>query len=117
MDRNELVDILRFAQVPDGLYDIPGVHDIVVQPDAYYFLRPESGAWVVGVRERSLDSVAGRFTSEDEACRYLYARLTERPSPAPDAAERLEQVLAHREEIQRSAWEAFHRAPGRPPSE
>lgn len=117
MDSSELVEILRRDQVPDALYDIPGVHDIVVQPDAYYFLRPESGVWVVGVRERSRDSVVGRFTTEDEACHYLYARLTERPSPAPDAAERIEEVLAHREEIQRSAWEAFNRAPGRPPPE
>lgn len=111
MDSSELVETLRHARVPDGLYDIPGVHDIVVAPDAYYFLRSESGSWVVGVRERSRDSVLGRFTTEDEACHYLYARLTERPLPAPDAAERIEEVLAQREEIQRRAWEAFERAP------
>ncbi|MGQ0773104.1 MAG: hypothetical protein ACT4NY_01575 [Pseudonocardiales bacterium] len=35
-------------------------------------------------------------------------------SPAPDAAERIEDVLAQREEIQRHAWEAFNRAPGPP---
>lgn len=48
MDSSEFVETVRRAQVPDALYDIPGVHDIVVQPDAYYFLRPESGSWVVG---------------------------------------------------------------------
>lgn len=35
---------------------------------------------------------------------HLYARLTERPSPATDAAERIEEVLSQREEIQRRAW-------------
>jgi hypothetical protein len=123
MDRSELVASLRRAAVPDALYDIPGVHDIQVQPDAYYFLRPESGTWVVGVRERSADSVLGRFATEDEACRDLYTRLSELPAPRPDAAERIAEVLAERDEIQRRAWEAFDRAapetgdsePHRPP--
>lgn len=111
MDCRELVNVLRRERVPDALYDIPGVHDITVQPDAYYVLRPEQDHWTVGLRERSRERVLCRFSTEDEACRYLHARLTERPRPAPGAAQRVAEVLADREEIQRDAWEAFHRAP------
>jgi hypothetical protein len=69
MDRSELVETLRRAQVPDAL-----------------------------------------FTTEDEACDYVHARLTELPPPAPDAAERIAEILADRDEIQRDAKEAPHRA-------
>ncbi|HEY2762991.1 MAG TPA: hypothetical protein VGJ13_03110 [Pseudonocardiaceae bacterium] len=50
------------------------------------------------------------FTTEDEACDYVHARLTELPPPAPDAAERIAEILADRDEIQRDAKEAPHRA-------
>ena len=50
----ELVQALEDDQVPSALYDIPVAHDIPVQPDACYFLRPAPmGGWVTGLRERS----------------------------------------------------------------
>lgn len=115
MDRAELVEALRRAQVPDALYEIPDVHDIMIQPDAYFFLRPDADGWVVGHRERDHDSVLGRFPGEPEACDFLYATLIrEVPSGAPGGADRVRDVLAHRAEIQRDAWRAFERMRQRP---
>ena len=85
MNRSELVETLHRARISAALYDIPGVQELTVQPDAYYFLHPESDAWIVGVRERSRDSVTAHFPTEDEACRYLYDRLTELPAPVTGA--------------------------------
>ncbi|MGY0059937.1 hypothetical protein ACWY4P_25900 [Streptomyces sp. LZ34] len=117
MDRRELVRALREDRVPDALYDIPGVHDIPVQPDAYYFLRPATGGWVVGLRERSQDRDTRWFRSEDAACRDLRAKLTPLPPAggsegAPPSGGRgtVEDVLAHSEEIRRRAWRDFERA-------
>jgi hypothetical protein len=110
MDRNELVETLRRSRVPDALYDIPGVHDISIQPDAYYFLRPEPDGWVVGLRERSQDSLMRWFRTEDEACHFLHERLLELPPSVPGGAERIEEALARGDEIQRKAWEDFERA-------
>ncbi|MFI1334140.1 hypothetical protein ACH4U7_29350 [Streptomyces sp. NPDC020845] len=108
MDRRELVRALREDRVPDALYDIPGVHDIPIQPDAYYFLRQAPDGWVVGLRERSKDRDTHWFGSEDAACRELRAKLT--ASPPPAGGERVADVLAHSEEIQRQAWRDFERA-------
>ena len=111
MNRHELVRTLRDARIPDALYDIPGVHDIPMRPDSYYYLRLEAGDWVVGVADRAENSELRRFTAEDAACRYLYDRLRELPSEAaPDAAERIAETIAQRDEIQRQAWAAFDRA-------
>ncbi|MES4907044.1 MULTISPECIES: hypothetical protein [unclassified Streptomyces] len=110
MDRRELVRALREERVPDALYDIPGVHDIPVQPDAYYFLRPATGGWVVGLRERSQDRDTSWFRSEDAACRDLRAKLIPPPAPLPPGGEGMEDVLAHSEEIQRQAWHDVERA-------
>ncbi|WP_445524921.1 hypothetical protein [Streptomyces cyslabdanicus] len=108
MDSAELVERLREADVPEAFYDIAGVHDVPVQPDAYYFLRREADAWTVGLRQRSQDSVLRGFGTEAEACEYLYDTLTRMPPPPSGAAEPLEQLLANAEEIQRQAWEDFH---------
>lgn len=110
MDRRELVRVLRADRVPDALYDIPGVHDIPVQPDAYYFLRPARGGWEVGLRERSRDRDTRWFGTEDAACRELRAKLTALPPPPGGGRERVEDVLADSEEIRRSAWRDFERA-------
>ncbi|MEU7384772.1 MULTISPECIES: hypothetical protein [unclassified Streptomyces] len=108
MDSAELVERLREADVPEAFYDIAGVHDVPVQPDAYFFLRPEADAWTVGLRQRSQDSAIRRFGSEAEACEYLYDRLTRIPPAPSEAAEPLEKLLADADEIQRQAWEDFH---------
>jgi len=110
MDRAELVEALRAAQVPDALYDIPGVHDIRIQPDAYFYLRPDVGGWVVGQRERARHSVLGRFAAESQACDFLYSTLTAEVSSVPAGdADRVREVLARRDEILRDAWRAYRR--------
>ncbi|MEU1805922.1 MULTISPECIES: hypothetical protein [unclassified Streptomyces] len=111
MDRTELVRVLRAEQVPDALYDIPGVRDIEVQPDAYYFLRPApDGGWVTGLWERSVDRDVSRFASEDEACQDLLTKLRARPRPPGAGQETVEELLAQGEELRRRAREEVERA-------
>ncbi|WP_030543027.1 hypothetical protein [Streptomyces albus] len=123
MDRRELVRTLREERVPDAFYDIPGVHDIPFQSDAYFFLRPGSDGWAVGLRQRSRDQDVRAYLSEDDACRDLLGRLTTLPSPPPEGGARTEEVLADAEEIQREAREDFDEAlrrqgrPDGPPAE
>ncbi|MEU6650320.1 hypothetical protein ABZ904_12900 [Streptomyces sp. NPDC046900] len=108
MDSAELVERLREADVPEAFYEIADVHDVPVQPDAYYFLRREADAWTVGLRQRSQDRVIRRFGTEAEACEYLYDTLTQMPAPPSGAAEPLEKLLANADEIQRQACEDFY---------
>lgn len=110
MDSYELVESLRRAGVPEALYDLPGVHPVPVQLDAYFFLRPEGDAWVVGLREHSQDEVLSRFATEAEACRALYDRLRAAPRPVPDTDGRIAAVIARADETQRQAWAEFARA-------
>lgn len=112
MDRTELTERLRREGVPDALYEIPGVHGVPMQLDAYYVLRPEEDAWPVLLRERGQESVIARFGTEAEACRYLYDTLVDVPPPVPGGAERVDRLLADADEIQRRAEEDFERAPG-----
>ncbi|NJQ02358.1 hypothetical protein [Streptomyces zingiberis] len=109
MDRRELVRTLREERVPDAFYDIPGVHDIPFQSDAYFFLRPAPEGWAVGLRQRSEDQDVRLFPAEDAACRDLLGRLTTLPSPPPDGTSRAEEVLADADEIQRRAREDVER--------
>ncbi|MEU1486305.1 hypothetical protein [Streptomyces sp. NPDC005752] len=110
MDRTALTERLRREGVPDALYDIPGVHGVPVQLDAYYVLRPEGDAWPVLLRQRGQDSVIARFGTEAEACLYLYDTLTDVPPPVPGGAERVDRLLADADAIQRQAEEDFERA-------
>ncbi|MFE4691480.1 hypothetical protein ACFRH6_15630 [Streptomyces sp. NPDC056749] len=112
MNRTELTERLRREKVPDALYDIPGVHGVPVQLDAYYVLRPEGDAWPVLLRQRGQEEVIARFGTEAEACGYLYDTLTDVPPPVPGAAERIDRLLTDAAEIQRRAEEDFERAPG-----
>ncbi|MFE7751585.1 hypothetical protein [Streptomyces sp. NPDC057428] len=113
MNRTELTERLRREGVPDALYDIPGVHGVPFQLDAYYVLRQEADAWPVLMRQRGEDSVIERFGTEADACRYLYDTLTDVPPPVPGGAERVDRLLADADEIQRRAEADFERAPGR----
>ncbi|MEU2208348.1 hypothetical protein [Streptomyces hygroscopicus] len=119
MDRAELLRTLRDERVPEALYDLPGVRDIQVQPDAYYFLRPApDGGWETGLRERSRDRDTSRFATEDEACRDLLAKLRARPRPPEGRAGTVEEYLARGEELRRRAREEVERAlRERPPGE
>ncbi|MGN5378495.1 hypothetical protein ACQ4WX_16705 [Streptomyces lasalocidi] len=83
MDSAELVERLREADVPEAFYDIPGIHDVPIQLDAYYFLCREGDGWTVGLRQRSQDSVMQSFATETEACAYLYETLIQSHPPPP----------------------------------
>ncbi|MBQ0985070.1 hypothetical protein KBZ10_11180 [Streptomyces sp. F63] len=98
MDRRELVRALREERVPDAFYDVPGVHDIPFQSDAYFFLRPGPDGWAVGLRQRSRDQDVRAYLSEDEACRDLLGRLTTLPSPPPEGGGRTEAIPDRAEE-------------------
>jgi hypothetical protein len=108
MNRAELVERLRQADVPEAFYDIPGVHDVPIQLDAYHFLRRDEDAWTVGLRQRSEDNVIRRFGTEAEACEYLYDTLMRLPPPSSGPAEPLEKLLANTEETQQQAWDDFY---------
>ncbi|MFB8025377.1 MULTISPECIES: hypothetical protein [unclassified Streptomyces] len=112
MNRTELTARLRREGVPDALYEIPGVHPVALQLDAYYVLRPEGTTWPVLLRQRGADEVIARFGTEAEACTYLYDTLTDVPPPVPGGPERVDRLLADADEIQRRAEEDFERAPG-----
>lgn len=110
MDRMELVSALTRAGAPDSAYEVPGFHELShARPEDYYYLRSERGTWVVGAHERGQDRVYRSFDHEDQACRYLYERLTRAVGPQEDA-DQAEAILARSEEIQRHAWEQFRRA-------
>ncbi|MEU0135114.1 hypothetical protein ABZ172_13985 [Streptomyces sp. NPDC006296] len=111
MNRTELTERLRHEGVPDALYEIPGVHRVPVQLDAYYVLRPEAGNWPVLLRQRGREEVIARFGTEAEACGYLYDTLTDVPPPVPGGAERVDRLLADADAIQRRAEEDLDRAP------
>jgi hypothetical protein len=111
MDRAELNAALQRAGVPGYTYELQGVHEPAGYLTEFYFLRRQAGKWVVGIYERSQYKEMMQFAEEDEACRYLYARLTDKgPEPTPLTSEEARHILRDSEEIQRVAWENFQRA-------
>ncbi|MEU5276174.1 hypothetical protein AB0G87_07165 [Streptomyces asoensis] len=96
MDRRQLCEALDAAGVPAGLYEIagcPGSPD-VPRPQDRLFLERQAGAWVVGVRQRGARTVWERFPDEDQACRRLYAELTDAgPRPVPPSPEETRRLL------------------------
>ncbi|HEX6471197.1 MAG TPA: hypothetical protein VF069_19005 [Streptosporangiaceae bacterium] len=85
MNRTELRDRLRDLGVPDGMYELTGMQSGSRSDLSFPFLEERSGEWVVGVEERGRRGVVRRFSTEDEACRFLYDRLA-REVTAPPAA-------------------------------
>jgi hypothetical protein len=113
MDQVELDTALRRAGVAGYEYEIQGVHEPAGYAMEFYFLRQQAGGWVVGVYERGQYRVMVSFAHEDEACRYLYARLTDKgPEPTPLTTEEAQGILRDIEERQRAAGENFERDRG-----
>ncbi|MFC5720451.1 hypothetical protein ACFP1Z_09795 [Streptomyces gamaensis] len=71
MNRHEVREALRTAQVPDGLYRIEGIHEPFPPPTDYHFLRHRDGTWESGFYERGHHDVTARFTDEAAACAHL----------------------------------------------
>ncbi|GLY63617.1 hypothetical protein [Amycolatopsis taiwanensis] len=111
MNRVELEEALRRAGVPEAEYLIPGVsRPCELRLDAYYVLRAEDDGYLITLYERGVERPLARFRTEDRACRHLYDLLSRRPSPPPDSAEIIADLMAHRDEIQRRAREQYDRA-------
>lgn len=113
MDRAELVGRLREAKVPEAFYEIAGVSGTAARSDAYYFLRPGTDAWVIGLSERSQDRVLRRHAAESDACADFYDTITHAVAPPTGPAESLDALLADSAESRRQAWADFDEA-GRP---
>ncbi|MFI1397535.1 hypothetical protein [Streptomyces sp. NPDC020681] len=113
MDRHQLCEALSAAGVPAGLYEIadyPGPPG-VPRPEDRLYLEKQAGEWVVGVQQRGVRTVLERFPDEDQACRSLYAKLTDRGPPiSPLTPEETEELLHDSEGIQRRAREQLARA-------
>jgi hypothetical protein len=87
MNRAEMREALRRAGVPEGLYEVAGLHGASPPRDDFDFLEERDGEWVVGAVERGRRGVVARFHSEDEACRFFYDRLVRMWTPHPPAPE------------------------------
>jgi hypothetical protein len=110
MDRFQLCQALRAARVPDAYYEIPGGPHAPYSADRY-FLEERATVWVVGVHERGSKKVLERFAHEDEACQWLFDRLTdEGPPPVPATSEEAAALLHGSDDIQRRARREFERA-------
>ncbi|MFF3940217.1 hypothetical protein [Streptomyces phaeofaciens] len=113
MDRHQLCEALSAAGVPAGLYEIadcPGSPG-GPRPEDRLYLEKQAGEWVVGVQQRGMRTVLERFPDEDQACRSLYAELTDGgPPPSPLTPEETEELLHDSEGIQRRAREQLARA-------
>lgn len=116
MDRFQLCQALRAAGIPEAYYEIPGIPGIPGCPHGpysadRYFLEEHAEAWVVGVNERGRKKVLERFAHEDEACGWLFGRLTDQgPAPVPTTSEEAAALLHGSDDIQRRAREEFERA-------
>ncbi|WP_327290531.1 hypothetical protein [Streptomyces sp. NBC_01198] len=112
MNRAQVAARLAREGAPDALYDIPGVHPVPIQLDAFYVLLPDpGGGWLVVLRQRGQDAVLGRYATEAAACARLYDLVTELPAPPPGGAERVARLLADSAKIQRQAWQDYDDAP------
>lgn len=113
MNRAELDAALRQAGVPESEYLILGIERSPGPlQDAHYVLHEadENGCLVTLV-ERGVEETVARFPTEDEACRFIYDHLTRRaPEPPPGSAEIIADLMTHRDEIQRRAWEQYRQA-------
>ena len=75
-DRVSLLAALRSAGVPDGEgYEILGLVRLGPNDGTYLFLVERAGRWVVGTRERGLETIRGEYATEAEASNAFHDRL------------------------------------------
>lgn len=112
MDRIELDEALHEAGVPESQYLILGIpRPAGPLQDPYYVLHEPDDGCLLTLQERGSTREIARFSTEDEACRFLFGQLTRPiPEPPPDSAEILAELMGHRDEIQRRAWEQYDQA-------
>lgn len=111
MDRHELEAALSRAGLRE--YVIEGVHEPAWLPDAYPYLRKESGRWVVGICERGTCTPIRDFDTEDAACRFfrsLMKTATPPPPPTELTDEEAPTLLERMERWRRGAWAEYRRA-------
>jgi hypothetical protein len=80
VDRRELDATLSRAGLRE--YQIEGVHEPSWLPEAFPYLREESGRWAVGICERGTYTPIRDFGDEDAACRF-FRSLMEAATPPP----------------------------------
>jgi hypothetical protein len=122
MDRTELRERLRRLGIPDGMYELTGVQPGTRSDLSFPFLEERSGEWIVGVEERGKRGTIRSFTTEDEACRFLYDRMKRQvtaPPPAPESPQDEERGRRVTEELVRRLKDASRRrrAGGTPPDD
>jgi hypothetical protein len=111
VNRQELEAALARAGLRE--YEIEGVHEPAWLPDAFPYLREESGRWVVGISERGTYTPIRDFAEEDAACRFfssLMETATPPPPPAALAREETTTLLGRMERWRRTAWAEYRRA-------
>jgi hypothetical protein len=96
MTMEELLVALHDAGVIDSYYEVDGHCPGQIPSDGAMYLRPEEGAFVVGIYERGKYEPLRTFATEDEAARWMYERLTRPQKMGPPLTEAEERAAAER---------------------
>ena len=113
MNRQELKARLDEAGVPEREYTIEGVdRSVRGMVEGGIVLVHQDDRWVVSVEERGRSDIDRVFTTEGDACEYVYRKLTERrpigPPLTPDEIARAES-LAEKQIAEHRRWVDEHR--------
>jgi hypothetical protein len=116
MNRQELKARLDEASVSESDYIIEGVdRSVRGLTEGGILLACRDNHWVVSVEERGVSTVDGVFTTEDEACEYVYRELTVHlpigPPLTPGDVARAEDLARKRVSEHRQWVEEHHKEP------
>ena len=81
MNRQQLQDALRRENIQDRCYSL---ETQTFDPDEALCLRQTDGRWVVFYSERGLQTGEATFSSESEACDYMFDALVSDPTTRVD---------------------------------
>lgn len=73
MSKEELRIILENAKVPSELYNLVGQG----RDDERFCLTPNGEQWEVFFKERGIKTVDEVFSTESEACKFIYEQLVD----------------------------------------
>ena len=113
LNRQQLKTRLDEEGVPERNYIIEGAdRSVKGLVDGGLVLDYQDGHWVVSVEERGQSEIDREFTTEDEACDYLFQQLTDRPPLGPpltpDEMARAE-ALGREQLAEHQRWVEEHR--------